>query len=49
MSATDFSQPMEVKAFAAMSAGGNFQPYTFQRRGCGPNDVVIDIEYAGMW
>ena len=45
---SDFSAPTECKTYAAMSAGQAFQPYTIQRRACGPKDVVIDILFAGI-
>jgi uncharacterized zinc-type alcohol dehydrogenase-like protein len=45
---SDFSKPTEVKGYAAMTANGPMQPYTFQRRAMGPRDVVIDIQFAGI-
>jgi len=31
-----------------MAASQPFQPYTITRRACGPDDVVIDVKYAGI-
>lgn len=45
---SDFSAPQEVKAYAAHVASGPISPFTVTRRAPGPNDVVIDIQYAGI-
>eukprot|EP00286_Rhodomonas_abbreviata_P017321 CAMPEP_0181332956 /NCGR_PEP_ID=MMETSP1101-20121128/25393_1 /TAXON_ID=46948 /ORGANISM="Rhodomonas abbreviata, Strain Caron Lab Isolate" /LENGTH=363 /DNA_ID=CAMNT_0023442681 /DNA_START=32 /DNA_END=1123 /DNA_ORIENTATION=+ len=45
---TDFTVPTECKGYAAMEKSGKFQPWTFTRRACGPDDVVIDIKFAGI-
>src|SRR5215212_2288462 len=39
---------MRVKAFAAPAAGQPLAPTTIERRPVGPNDVLIEIEYAGI-
>lgn len=39
---------MQVKAYAAPSAGAPLEPTTLERRNVGPNDVLIDIKYAGI-
>jgi alcohol dehydrogenase (NADP+) len=38
----------DVKAYAAMTAGGKFQPHTIKRRNVGDNDVHIETAYAGI-
>lgn len=45
---SDYSTSTECKAYAALEPNGKFQPFTVQRRPCGPKDVVIDIKYAGI-
>ncbi len=39
---------MRVHAYAAPAAGQPLAPTTIERRDVGPNDVLIDIEYAGI-
>ncbi len=39
---------MQVHAFAAPSATEPLAPITIERRAVGPNDVLIDIKYAGI-
>src|SRR3954464_10574234 len=39
---------MRVHAYAAPSAGQPLAPTTIERRDVGPNDVLIEIEYAGI-
>jgi uncharacterized zinc-type alcohol dehydrogenase-like protein len=39
---------MRVHAYAAPSAGQPLAPTTIERRAVGPNDVLIEIEYAGI-
>jgi uncharacterized zinc-type alcohol dehydrogenase-like protein len=39
---------MRVNAYAAPSAGQPLAPTTIERRNVGPNDVLIEIEYAGI-
>ena len=39
---------MRVNAYAAPAAGRPLAPTTIERREVGPNDVLIDIEYAGI-
>eukprot|EP01041_Mallomonas_annulata_P006211 gene6211-12581_t len=50
MSATvgDFAKPTKCRCYAAKTARGSFEPFEITRRACGPNDVVIDIKYAGI-
>ena len=39
---------MRVNAYAAPAAGQPLAPTTIERRDVGPNDVLIDIEFAGI-
>jgi uncharacterized zinc-type alcohol dehydrogenase-like protein len=39
---------MKVNAYAAPAAGAPLAPITIERRAVGANDVLIDIEYAGI-
>ncbi|MFW3171213.1 NAD(P)-dependent alcohol dehydrogenase [Geodermatophilus sp. CPCC 206100] len=39
---------MRVPAYAAPAAGQPLAPTTIERRDVGPNDVLIEIEYAGI-
>ena len=39
---------MRVNAYAAPAAGQPLAPTTIERRDVGPNDVLIEIEYAGI-
>src|SRR4051812_19309381 len=39
---------MRVPAYAAPAAGQPLSPSTIERREVGPNDVLIEIEYAGI-
>jgi uncharacterized zinc-type alcohol dehydrogenase-like protein len=39
---------MQVNAYAAPHAGAPLAPTTIERRAVGDNDVLIDIEYAGI-
>ena len=39
---------MRVNAYAAPAAGRPLAPTTIERRAVGPNDVLIEIEYAGI-
>jgi uncharacterized zinc-type alcohol dehydrogenase-like protein len=39
---------MRVNAYAAPAAGEPLAPTTVERREVGPNDVLIEIEYAGI-
>jgi uncharacterized zinc-type alcohol dehydrogenase-like protein len=45
---SEFSVPTEVKGFAVFAPSGPMTPHTIIRRACGPNDVVIDIQFAGI-
>lgn len=42
------NETVSSKGMAKFSAGGNFEPYEFTRHSVGDNDVLIDIEYAGI-
>lgn len=48
MTDMNFSEPKECQGLAAITPGGPFQSYTFTRRACRDNDIVIDIKYAGI-
>lgn len=39
---------MKTKAYAALSATTPLQPFQFERRSAGPNDVMIEIHYCGI-
>lgn len=39
---------MKVKGYAAQSAKVALEPYSFERREPGDNDVVVDIQYCGI-
>jgi Zn-dependent alcohol dehydrogenase len=39
---------MRVNAYAAPAAGEPLSPTVIERRAVGPNDVLIDIKYAGI-
>ena len=39
---------MHVNAYAATAAGQPLTPLTIERREVGPNDVLIEIQYAGI-
>jgi len=39
---------MRVPAYAAPAEGAPLEPITIERRALGPNDVLIDIRYAGI-
>jgi uncharacterized zinc-type alcohol dehydrogenase-like protein len=45
---SDFSRPTDCKAYAILSSGAKFQPFSVTRRACGPRDVVIEIKYVGV-
>lgn len=40
--------PLPARAYAAPAARRPLEPYRFERRDPGPNDVVIDIAYCGV-
>lgn len=44
----DFSKPTECKSMAFLEAGGRATAHVFTRRAMGPNDIVIDIKFAGI-
>jgi uncharacterized zinc-type alcohol dehydrogenase-like protein len=44
----DFSAPTQTKCMAFMTPGGQATPHEITRRACGPNDIVIDIKFAGI-
>jgi uncharacterized zinc-type alcohol dehydrogenase-like protein len=39
---------MNVHAYAAPAAGQPLAPTTIERRAVGPNDILIEVEYAGI-
>ena len=39
---------METKGYAVLKASEDLVPFVFQRRDLRPNDVVLDIHYAGI-
>jgi alcohol dehydrogenase (NADP+) len=39
---------MRVRAYAAPSASAPLQPTQIERRAVGPNDILIDVAYAGI-
>ncbi len=39
---------IETKGFATHDKQAKFGPFTFERRDVGPNDILIDIAYAGI-
>ena len=39
---------MRVNAYAAPAAGQPLVPTTIERRDVGPDDVLIEIQYAGI-
>mmetsp|Transcript_15055 Transcript_15055/g.24934 ORF Transcript_15055/g.24934 Transcript_15055/m.24934 type:complete len:358 (+) Transcript_15055:67-1140(+) len=45
---TDFSAPTQSKCMAFMTPGGQATPHEITRRACGPNDIVIEIKFAGI-
>lgn len=40
--------PFAVQAYGAKSTGGRIEPLHIQRRALGPNDVLLDVLYAGI-
>ncbi|PWR23076.1 NAD(P)-dependent alcohol dehydrogenase [Zavarzinia compransoris] len=40
--------PYPTRAWATAALGGPFAPITIQRRALGPNDVLLDVLYAGI-
>lgn len=38
----------ETKGYATHDSKAKFEPFTFERRDVGPNDILIDIEYCGI-
>jgi len=39
---------MKTKGYAVLSASAPLEPFTFERRELGSNDVALDIHYAGI-
>lgn len=39
---------LPTKGYAAMDAGAKLQPFSFERRSVGPNDVLLQIQYCGI-
>lgn len=42
------NQLVPAKGFAVDSAEGHFHPYEFTRHAVGDNDILIEIQYAGI-
>jgi len=40
---------MNVRGLAALNKNAPLTPYAFTRRELLPNDVAIEIKYAGIW
>lgn len=38
----------EVKCYAAMAASGPLVPHTIERRAVGPDDIGLEIKWAGI-
>jgi D-arabinose 1-dehydrogenase-like Zn-dependent alcohol dehydrogenase len=45
---SDFNVPRSCACVAAKTPAGPFESFSITRRACGPNDVVIEIKYAGI-
>ena len=45
---SNFSVPKSCLCYAAKTPAGPFESFSITRRACGPNDVVIEIKYAGI-
>ena len=39
---------IQTKGYATYDKDAKFVPFEFERREVGPNDILIDIEYAGI-
>lgn len=39
---------IQTKGYATHDPSATFSPFEFERRDVGPNDILIDIEYAGI-
>lgn len=39
---------IQTKGYATQDKSAKFEPFTFERRDVGPNDILIDIVYAGI-
>ncbi|HEX3101944.1 MAG TPA: NAD(P)-dependent alcohol dehydrogenase, partial [Pyrinomonadaceae bacterium] len=39
---------IQTKGYATHDLNAKFAPFSFERRDVGPNDILIDIEYAGI-
>ncbi|MEO6051388.1 MAG: NAD(P)-dependent alcohol dehydrogenase [Pyrinomonadaceae bacterium] len=39
---------MQTKGYATHDSNAKFEPFDFERRDVDPNDILIDIEYAGI-
>ena len=37
-----------TKGYAALRSNGKIEPWEFERRDVGANDISIDIEFAGI-
>ena len=39
---------IETRGYATHDEGAKFVPFNFERRDVGPNDILIDIAFAGI-
>lgn len=39
---------IQTKGYAVHDTSAKFEPFDFERRDVGPNDILIDIQYAGI-
>lgn len=39
---------IQTKGFAVQDENARFEPFDFERRDVGPNDILIDIQYCGI-
>ena len=39
---------LATKGYAAQQAGAALKPFTLERRGVGPNDILVQIQYCGV-
>ena len=46
---SELQSTMSCKCYAALVPAGPLVPHTIERRAVGPDDVAIDIKYAGIW
>ena len=39
---------LPTKGYSAQQAGAMLAPFTFERRGVGPKDILVQIRYCGV-